>query len=369
MTPTPRTDAAAFDAQVGGPEVVNADVARELEQERDACLEDLRKADEMLLAWFKAASPWATPGSLEGGLKALQSESVALAEAVRLLRVAHEQCCGMTQMLYPEDHAAFGAASYLIEIEQFIEKHGPAAAREQHSGSEGGRSSSDASGVVPNANEGSIPSGSALHTDKLGTLTEVQDALLGLIDKTQVGLYRALISDFLYSDEVAALLYKARLAPSEAALPAQSATPASTDKPQYELCWCKPSAEYPGRFACEARPGCRNVGADEADRRSLTTDAMVRARRLWHRQCGLDGTACPSERECQAFDLGFRAATEAPCSATTAPGVSLKVSDNCLWLRWPQGMINLTHLVGTESIGARRDVAHATRAALYPEGG
>lgn len=44
--------------------------------------------------------------------------------------------------------------------------NGPAASREQQPGSEGGSSSSDASGVVPNANAGSIPAGSALSSER-----------------------------------------------------------------------------------------------------------------------------------------------------------------------------------------------------------
>lgn len=47
--------------------------------------------------------------------------------------------------------------------------NGPAAACEQHQGSEGGRRPSDASGVVPNANAGSIPAGSASQGDKPDT--------------------------------------------------------------------------------------------------------------------------------------------------------------------------------------------------------
>lgn len=49
--------------------------------------------------------------------------------------------------------------------------------------------------------------------------------------------------------------------------------------------------------------------------------------------------------------------------SASEPSVYLKVGDGCLWLHWPDGFINLTHLVGTESICARRDIAHATHAA------
>ena len=37
-------------------------------------------------------------------------------------------------------------------------------------------------------------------------------------------------------------------------------------------------------------------------------EAMDRARRLWHLQCGLDGSRCPTTEECEAFNLGFKAA-------------------------------------------------------------
>lgn len=40
-----------------------------------------------------------------------------------------------------------------------------------------------------------------------------------------------------------------------------------------------------------------------------TDEDRIRARRLWHRQCGLDGSAIPTTKECEAFDLGFKAAT------------------------------------------------------------
>lgn len=68
---------------------------------------------------------------LERSVRYTQSESAAsegypgiahdLGTARRLLRTAYEQCCGMTQQLYPEDHATFGAPSYLIEIEQYLD--------------------------------------------------------------------------------------------------------------------------------------------------------------------------------------------------------------------------------------------------------
>lgn len=50
---------------------------------------------------------------------------------------------------------------------------------------------------------------------------------------------------------------------------------------------------------------------DAAVGRTLSSAAapdMDAARRAWHRRCGLDGSPCPTERECMAFDEGFRAA-------------------------------------------------------------
>ena len=52
-----------------------------LAEERAALLADVRKGDEMLMAWFKAASPYDTPGSLESGLKVKEEE---IACAMRL---------------------------------------------------------------------------------------------------------------------------------------------------------------------------------------------------------------------------------------------------------------------------------------------
>jgi hypothetical protein len=89
VSDTPKTDAflraencvrdnpVAFDWAIGFARNLEREI-KELREERDACLEDSRKADEMLMAWFKAASPWATPGSLEEGLKAHHSEIDAL---------------------------------------------------------------------------------------------------------------------------------------------------------------------------------------------------------------------------------------------------------------------------------------------------
>ena len=84
MSDTPKVDAflraenctrdnpVAFDWLVG--------LARSLEREAansyrgyQACNDDLIKCDAEVMRWFKAASPYATPGSLEGALKALAS--------------------------------------------------------------------------------------------------------------------------------------------------------------------------------------------------------------------------------------------------------------------------------------------------------
>jgi hypothetical protein len=86
MSDTPQTDASAF--WVSSPtdpemqeEVVVSHFARQLERELadvNALMEDIRKGDDMLMAWFKAASPYATPGSLEGGLDRLRACENAL---------------------------------------------------------------------------------------------------------------------------------------------------------------------------------------------------------------------------------------------------------------------------------------------------
>jgi hypothetical protein len=41
-----------------------------------ACNDDLIKCDAEVMRWFKAASPYATPGSLEQGLKKLREELI-----------------------------------------------------------------------------------------------------------------------------------------------------------------------------------------------------------------------------------------------------------------------------------------------------
>jgi hypothetical protein len=82
---TPITDAAVvrftvaseIDRSPAG-EWVAAGVARGLEQERNAVLADIRNADDQLMRWFKAASPYATPGSLESGLDRLRACENAL---------------------------------------------------------------------------------------------------------------------------------------------------------------------------------------------------------------------------------------------------------------------------------------------------
>jgi hypothetical protein len=76
MSETPRVDKWAFDAMPGGQEVVSANCARELEEllkaaedENEVLHKEIERLDEMVMRWFKAASPYATPGSLEEGLK------------------------------------------------------------------------------------------------------------------------------------------------------------------------------------------------------------------------------------------------------------------------------------------------------------
>jgi hypothetical protein len=76
MSATPKVDKWAFDAMPGGPEVVSANCARELEEllmaaedENEVLHKEIERLDEMVMRWFKAASPYATPGSLEEGLK------------------------------------------------------------------------------------------------------------------------------------------------------------------------------------------------------------------------------------------------------------------------------------------------------------
>lgn len=87
MSDTPKVDAflraenctrdnpVAFDWLVG--------LARSLEREAansykgyQACNDDLIKCDAEVMRWFKAASPYATPGSLEEGLKKLREELI-----------------------------------------------------------------------------------------------------------------------------------------------------------------------------------------------------------------------------------------------------------------------------------------------------
>jgi formate dehydrogenase maturation protein FdhE len=76
MSATPKVDKWAFDAMPGGPEVVSANCARELEEllmaaedENEVLHKEIERLDEMVMRWFKAASPYATPGSLEEGLR------------------------------------------------------------------------------------------------------------------------------------------------------------------------------------------------------------------------------------------------------------------------------------------------------------
>jgi hypothetical protein len=86
---TPRTDDILKIASIEDRYVQLVDLARELERElseaKDAyiglkgCTDALlRDADERVMRWFKAASPYATPGSLEGGLDRLRACENAL---------------------------------------------------------------------------------------------------------------------------------------------------------------------------------------------------------------------------------------------------------------------------------------------------
>jgi hypothetical protein len=85
MSATPKVDKWAFDAMPGGPEVVSANCARELEEllmaaedENEVLHKEIERLDEMVMRWFKAASPYATPGSLESGLDRLRACESAL---------------------------------------------------------------------------------------------------------------------------------------------------------------------------------------------------------------------------------------------------------------------------------------------------
>ena len=85
MIDTPRTDALvgnfdfpwSFDTEtlVRHAETLERELAERL-RDVNALMSDIRKGDEMLMAWFKAASPYATPGSLERGLKKLREEFI-----------------------------------------------------------------------------------------------------------------------------------------------------------------------------------------------------------------------------------------------------------------------------------------------------
>ena len=99
VSDTPETDAfltaenctrgnpVAFDWLVG--------FARSLERKAanaykgyQACNDDLIKCDAEVMRWFKAASPYATPGSLEEGLKRLEHELKRAHGEIDALRAA-----------------------------------------------------------------------------------------------------------------------------------------------------------------------------------------------------------------------------------------------------------------------------------------
>jgi hypothetical protein len=114
---TPITDAAVvlftvaseIDRSPAG-EWVAAGVARGLEQERNAVLADIRNADAQLMRWFEAASPYATPGSLEEGLKRLDQELFYAAITELLRRI---EACGASVEL---THAVTLCADLLSAI-------------------------------------------------------------------------------------------------------------------------------------------------------------------------------------------------------------------------------------------------------------
>lgn len=108
MSETPRVDKWAFDAMPGGPEVVSANCARELEEflkaaedENEVLHKEIERLDEMVMRWFKAASPYATPGSLEEGLKKLEQSLVEAHPECR----CHE-CTAIWERRYPTKNAA-----------------------------------------------------------------------------------------------------------------------------------------------------------------------------------------------------------------------------------------------------------------------
>ena len=62
--------------------MVSANCARELEEllmaaedENEVLHKEIERLDEMVMRWFKAASPYATPGSLEAALKRFHARS------------------------------------------------------------------------------------------------------------------------------------------------------------------------------------------------------------------------------------------------------------------------------------------------------
>ena len=66
-----------------------------------ACNDDLIKCDAEVMRWFKAASPYATPGSLEEGLKKLEQSLVEAHPECR----CHE-CTAIWERRYPTKNAA-----------------------------------------------------------------------------------------------------------------------------------------------------------------------------------------------------------------------------------------------------------------------
>lgn len=74
---------------------------------------------------------------------------------------------------------------------------------------------------------------------------------------------------------------------------------------------CSEAADV-GNFAMMIADVCAALPAAPAPSVLPSVADMEHARRMWHRQLGLDGISpCPTERECRAFDAGFQAVRSA----------------------------------------------------------
>lgn len=58
-------------------------------------------------------------------------------------------------------------------------------------------------------------------------------------------------------------------------------------------------------LSCETT--CREAAVALSARDVGCSEEQEISRRIWHRQCGLEGKPCPSEYDCEAFDIGFSA--------------------------------------------------------------